>query len=232
MVEVADNVRRLGWFPRYSFNAYLVGDVLFDACTRHESRYFIRVLRGISLKLIALTHVHPDHQGAVAALRKVTQCAIACHEADALAMEGCEAMGPPNWPIRPLSNLFAGPRCPVDRLLREGDEVGGFRVYHAPGHTKGHVIYFRASDRVAIAGDLATSMNFFPWRNELHEPPRMFCEDWRVNRDSIRKLIELRPKTVLFGHGPPVRDVRLLREFAERIGAIESGARCETGDGD
>src|SRR5215208_8092897 len=41
-----------------------------------------------------------------------------------------------------------------DRVLEEGDEVAGFRIIHAPGHSPGEVIFFRESDRVAICGDV------------------------------------------------------------------------------
>jgi glyoxylase-like metal-dependent hydrolase (beta-lactamase superfamily II) len=37
----------------------------------------------------------------------------------------------------------------VDRVLREGKEVAGFRVIHAPGHAPGEVTFWRDSDRVA-----------------------------------------------------------------------------------
>ena len=35
--------------------------------------------------------------------------------------------------------VFAGPGHPVDRTLHEGDEVGGFTVLEAPGHSAGHI---------------------------------------------------------------------------------------------
>jgi hypothetical protein len=37
--------------------------------------------------------------------------------------------------------LMAGPPHPVDRPLREGDEVAGFSVLETPGHTAGQVAF-------------------------------------------------------------------------------------------
>lgn len=218
MLNVADNVWRIrNLFPPNAINAYLVEDVLIDAGTRWDARHFLRELAGVSLKLVALTHVHPDHQGAARAVCERFRCPLACHEADRAAMEGREPMGPPTQPIRFSSNLLSGPPHSVGRVLREGDEVAGFRVVETPGHTMGHVIFFREADRVAIAGDLLTNLSFVSLRRGLHQPPGFFCVDAALNRRSIRRLVELEPATVLFGHGPPLRDFGELKGFAERL---------------
>lgn len=217
MIEVANGVFRLGLFPKFAVNSYLVGGVLFDASTRVESRHFVRSLRGRTIDRIVLTHVHPDHQGVAATLCDAYDCPLACHAADAPAMEGRVPMGPPKWPIRPISNWLAGRRHRVDQTLRDGDEIAGFGVVETPGHTPGHIAFFRESDRVAIAGDLATYINLLTMRAGLHEPPRFFSDDWRRNRDSIRLLASLRPSTVLFGHGPPLRDEAMLQDFADSL---------------
>ncbi len=215
--NVARNVWQICTFPPNAINAYLVDDVLIDCGTRWDAKRFLRALQGVDLQLVVLTHVHPDHQGSAKAICEKCRCALACHEADRAAMEGREPMGPPGRAIRFSSNLLAGPPHPVERILKEGDDVAGFRVVEAPGHTMGHLIYFRESDRVAIAGDVATSMNLLTTRPGLHEPPTFFCVDAALNRQSIRKLAELNPATVLFGHGPPWRDPEKLKAFADRL---------------
>ena len=58
---------------------------------------------------------------------------------------------------RLMDTMFTGPGHPVDRALREGDEVAGFRVIDAPGHSRGHIALFRESDRVLILGDVLNS---------------------------------------------------------------------------
>ena len=127
-------------------------------------------------------------------------------------------MQPRSSSVRLFGPLFAGPPCPVGRVLQDGDEVGGFRVVHAAGHTPGHVFYFRASDRVAIAGDVLANMHLLSGRVGLREPPSVFSVDPQQNRLTMRKLLALEPYMVCFGHGPPLRDLALLERFvADRL---------------
>ena len=48
-------------------------------------------------------------------------------------------------------SIFMGPGHPVDRKLNEGDEVAGFKVIDVPGHSAGHVAFWRESDGVLVA---------------------------------------------------------------------------------
>jgi glyoxylase-like metal-dependent hydrolase (beta-lactamase superfamily II) len=115
--------------------------------------------------------------------------------------------------------VWAGPGHPVDRPLREGDEVAGFEVLDAPGHSPGHVVYWRESDRVAIVGDVMNGMNLLTTIPGLHEPPKVFTPDPVRNRESIRRVAALRPSLVCFGHGPPFRDPDKLERFADQLPA-------------
>jgi glyoxylase-like metal-dependent hydrolase (beta-lactamase superfamily II) len=127
-------------------------------------------------------------------------------------------MMPRNRLIRLGERFWAGPPCPRGRVLRDGDDVAGFRVVHAPGHTPGQVIYFRDADRVAVAGDVLANFHFLTGRPGLREPPPFLSADPRRNRDSVRLLAGLRPAVVLFGHGPPLYGVEELDEFVRRMG--------------
>jgi hydroxyacylglutathione hydrolase len=215
MRNVAKNVWQLSGFPVNAINAYLVEDVLIDAGTRFDGKRILKSLAGVDLKMVAITHCHPDHQGAVKTVCEQFNCPLACHDADKPAMEGAEPMKPTSRPIRLSGRVFSGPPHRVDRALKEGDEIAGFRVVEAPGHTMGHVMFFRERDGVAIAGDVAVNMNLITLRPGLHEPPGFFCVDAELNRRSIRKLADLEPSTVLFGHGPPLVNRDALRKFAD-----------------
>ena len=222
MRRIAKGVWQLWGSPRDMFNVYLVEDVLIDAATRWGKRRILRQLRGRTVRLVALTHCHPDHQGAAKAVCEQFRAPLACHDADVPAMEGRAPMRPDNWLIRLFAPLFAGPPYPVERVLHDGDEVAGFRVVHAPGHTPGHLIFFRDSDRVAIAGDVLANINFLTGRPGLREPPWFFSADPAQNRRSIQTLAELKPAIVCFGHGPPLLEPELLANFAARRPASAS----------
>jgi hydroxyacylglutathione hydrolase len=213
MRQIADGLWQLSGFPPDLFNVYLAGDVLIDAATRWAVPRILRQLRGRRPRLVALTHCHPDHQGAARAVCQRFGAPLACHEADAPAAEGQVPMSPDNWPVRLGTKLWAGPPHPVGRVLREGDVAAGFRVIHAPGHTPGHIIFFRDADRVAVAGDLLANVSYLSGWPGLREPPAFLSADPDQNRRSVRLLADLGPSLVCFGHGPPLRDPRRLERF-------------------
>lgn len=224
MREIAKNVWQLSGFPRDMFNIYLAGDVLIDAGTRWAKRRVLRQLTGHRLSLVALTHCHPDHQGAVHAVCQQFSAPLAVHAADASTMEGRQRMVPANWIVRLGEHFWSGPPHPVDRVLQDGDMVGEFQVVHAPGHTPGHVMYFRESDRLVIAGDVLANIHFLTGKPGLREPPPIFSSDRRMNWKAIRRLADLKPALVCFGHGPPLARTEVLPRIVERLTALELGA--------
>lgn len=217
MNMIARDVWQLSGFPKHMFNIYLVEDVLIDTATRWARRRIFRQLRERDLSMVALTHCHPDHQGNAKFVCERFDVPLACHEGDVAATEGRAAMLPQNWLIRLGVRRWGGPPCLVDRVLQEGDEVAGFRVIHAPGHTPGHIMFFRESDRLVIAGDVLANMNFLTWQPGLREPPWFFSADPAENRRSMKKLVDLKPALVCFGHGPPLTDLGLLERFVTRL---------------
>ena len=72
---------------------------------------------------------------------------------------------------------WTGPGRNVDRLLREGDEVAGFKVLNAPGHSPGHVAYWRESDRVLILGDVLNNVNVTTGIPGLNDPKPYLTAD-------------------------------------------------------
>ena len=217
MRQVARGVWMLSGFLPRLINAYLVEDVMIDALARWGWGRLLKQLTGRSLSLVALTHCHPDHQGSAHFLCEHFGVPLACHEADVDMMEGRQPMAPDNWQSRFSDWLMTGPPHKVARVLKDGDEVAGFRVIHTPGHTPGHVIYFRPGDRLAIVGDLLHNMEMWTGRVGLHETPEFFSVDPAQCRDSLHRLRELDPAIVCFGHGPPLRKPELLERFFRRL---------------
>lgn len=220
MKNLAPGVWRLKQFPAPSVNVYLAEDVLIDAGTRWDRRRIFSEIEDLELSLLALTHVHPDHQGVAKDVCEARGIPLACHEDDVDAMEGrrpvqeAHADHPVNGVIR---KLWQGPPHPVDRVLHEGDEVAGFRVVHAPGHARGEIILFRDEDRVAICGDVIRNMSYATGRPLIAEPPVIFTYDPAENRRSIRKLAALEPSLILPGHGPALTDVGAFERFVATL---------------
>jgi glyoxylase-like metal-dependent hydrolase (beta-lactamase superfamily II) len=216
MKRVADGVHQISGFPPNAINAFVVGDVLIDALTRHDARRILKALRGHRIEAHALTHAHPDHQGASHAVCDALGIPFWVPEADADAAEDPRLIAerqPSNPIAQTFVKIFHGPGHRVDRQLREGDEVAGFRVIDAPGHSAGHVVFWRESDRVLIVGDVFANMDTMTMRPGLQLPKDFLTPDPARNRASAKKLGELEPELVLFGHGPPLRDPRRFTEF-------------------
>lgn len=221
MRELADGVHQLGGFPPNAINVYLVGDVLVDAATRQGERRIMRQLQGRSVSAHALTHAHPDHQGSSHAICGRLGIPLWCGRDDVPAMETPGAIENPRIPSAYAwfqRRYWTGPPHPVSRALVEGDEVAGFTVLETPGHSRGHVAYWRESDRVLILGDVLNNMNLMTGRTGLQEPPAIFTPDPARNRVSARRLAALRPSLVCFGHGPPLRgQADALEAFVEGL---------------
>jgi hydroxyacylglutathione hydrolase len=220
---LAPGVWRLKEFPLPSINVYLAEDVLIDAGRRWDRRRIFAELEGrANLAMLALTHVHPDHQGVAKDVCEARGIPLACHADDVEAMEGkrpIQEAAAGNLVNRTIRAIWQGPPCRVERVLQEGDEVAGFRVHHAPGHSRGEVIFFRESDRVAICGDVIRNMSYATGLPGIREPPEIFTYDPAENRRSIRKLAELGPSLILPGHGPAVTDIAAFERFVAALPA-------------
>ena len=217
MKRVADGVWHLNAIriPN-AVNAYVLGDVLVDSGGRRSARMILRQLDAHDVSAHAITHAHPDHQGSSKELCEKLGVPYWVGERDADAAENPRLIRErqPNHPVAQFyDRIFTGPGRGVDRALREGDDVSGFRVIDAPGHSAGHVVLWRESDGVLVLGDVLTNMDVMTGLPGLHEPKPYLTPDPAENRRSIRKVAALEPRLLLFGHGPPLRDPRKLADF-------------------
>jgi len=144
---------------------------------------------GLTIKLIVLTHRHPDHVGAAAQVKEATGAELAAHTecAKYLPQSSSYIYEPP---------YEAAPK--PGRILKEGDsiDVGGlhFTVLHTPGHTPCGISIF--GEGHVFTGD--TLFNYGIGRYDLIDG------DYHQLMDGIRsKLLTLPPETIVHpGHGP------------------------------
>jgi hydroxyacylglutathione hydrolase len=106
----------------------------------------------LTLEKIWITHGHLDHAGGAAALKALTGVPIeGPHPDDAFWIDEITASGA-KWGM-PEARSFT-----PDRWLGDGDRVSlgetEFEVFHTPGHTPGHVVFFHRGARFAQVGDV------------------------------------------------------------------------------
>jgi hydroxyacylglutathione hydrolase len=222
MKQLAEDVHMLKGWPRNAINVYVIGDVLIDAATRQGEKRIMRQIQSETIAAHALTHAHPDHQGASHAICERLEIPLWCGQGDVPAMEtpdGIKNSKAPGWLNALQKRFWTGPPHPVARALSEGEEVAGFTVLETPGHSAGHVSFWRESDRVLIVGDVLGNMHFITGIPGLHTPPDMFTPDPARNRESARRLAELKPALACFGHGAPLRDPDKLARFVAGLPA-------------
>lgn len=224
---IAPNVYLLKLLPRYLINVYWVDGILIDAAVRISGAAICRLLQQANLRpfLHVLSHAHPDHQGASHLLCKTFQMPLWCSEQDAPAVyqRNLAALLPAiPWHFLPVlgtgvDRLLSDAPHPVTRYLREGDRIGSFEVIASPGHTNGHLSFWRQSDGVLLVGDVVSNTSLHQRGGRLHLPPPILSVDPLQNQHSLQKLVALNPRIICFGHGPPLYDSEPLQHFVRQI---------------
>jgi glyoxylase-like metal-dependent hydrolase (beta-lactamase superfamily II) len=201
---------------------------------------------------ILLTHDHPDHAGSTRDLARRWGCWVYVHpdELPLVMMDSASYLPTvkrfanplDTWVVLPLlhvlprkqreSMLAASSFKDMARALAPGSPIPGLPDWESiatPGHSPGHVAFFRPSDRVLIAGDAVVTVDLNSWwrfllwglgRNQqrLAGPPRYTTWSWPAAKESIAVLARLEPRVLACGHGLPMvgsRTVPALRALAD-----------------
>lgn len=205
--EIAPDVLQLPLDPIDGVNAYLLGDTLVDAGSRHDAGRIAKAVGDRPVALHALTHVHPDHQGSSKVLveRYRVPFAVPAGEEQQAEAGTFDGLTPGTRRSRFVERVFGGPGAAVDRTLAEGDEIGGgFTAVALPGHTPGQLGYWRERDRVLVAGDAFRNLSYSTGRGYPATPPWFFTVDVTEARRSIERIAALRPTVLAVGHGRPL----------------------------
>lgn len=225
LFEYAPDVTRVATGP---VNAYLVGHaarwVLVDtgppglaALVRRAAEE--RFGPGAKPAAIVLTHGHFGHSGNVDILTRRWNVPVYAHALELQYLAG-RSQYPPQDPtvggaMGLLSRVFprGGQRLVKTKVMTLGERIPampGWRWIHTPGHTPGHVSFFRDADRLLLAGDALATMDTASWVEQvrrtpaLSNPPAPLTLDWEAAQRSIEEIASLDPAAIGAGHGLPV----------------------------
>ena len=191
--------------PTLIANAYLVGDgaswVLVDACTPGNESRIQRAAEhrfgpGGRPCAILLTHGHFDHAGSARPLAAAWGVRVYAHSRELPYLTG-QANYPPFDLSSPgfftrIARFFPNHTVNLEThvgVLEAKQAVPGlpnWEIIETPGHTPGHVAFFRCSDAVLLAGDAVTTMNLDSFldtvirRKQLCRPSLPATTDWKM----------------------------------------------------
>jgi len=198
-------------FTRFGvFNCHLVreadGFTLVDTGLQGSAGQLLAAAGrlGAEIRRIVLTHAHVDHVGSLDELvRKRPGIEVVISARDSRLLAGDFSLDP-SEPQQKIRGGFIKRETKPTRLVRDGDRIGSLRVVASPGHTPGHVSYFDERTGSLHAGDALQAV----WRlivagdrNPFFPFSAMATWDRPLALSSARRLRELAPSAVGFGHG-------------------------------
>jgi glyoxylase-like metal-dependent hydrolase (beta-lactamase superfamily II) len=148
--------------------------------------------RGARLARVLVTHGHADHASGAPVLASA-HAGVGFHKHP--------------WPEEDT-------KYPVDWVpLADGDSLPAGResllALHTAGHSPDHVVFWHESSGTAFTGDLV-----LPGGSVMIEGSR--GGDLAAYLEALQRLLALRPRLLLPGHGPEVRDpAALLKQHIE-----------------
>ena len=149
-----------------------------------------------TLKLVLLTHHHPDHVGGLQAVRERYRVKVAAHPETAKHVKVDFTIEDGQW--IPLVHQVAD---------------WNLQAIHTPGHTRGHLCFYHPRTRSLFSGDHVVGGA----GTVIVDPPE---GDMAAYLNSLERLATLGAETLFPGHGAPQGAVeRRIRELiAHRMG--------------
>ncbi|KGR74864.1 MBL fold metallo-hydrolase [Ureibacillus sinduriensis] len=195
---------------------------------------------------IVLTHGHFDHVGAIIELVEHWDVPVYAHELEIPYLTGVKSypdpdptvegglvarMSPffPNEPINLGKHVKPLPSDGTIPLLKDWNWI------HTPGHSPGHVSFFRETDGSLVVGDAFVTVKqeslfkVLIQEQEISGPPRYLTTDWKQAWHSVKTLKDLKPTVAITGHGLPMQDPELTENLDLLVNDFDKIAKPKYG---
>ena len=213
-MSLCDVVRLDGYIQSIYLVIYPDKLLLLDGCCRPDVAMVLAYIkttlqRPISdLKVVVVSHMHPDHAGGASKLRQATGCQIVSAQSSKqwYAGVGGQLMHLVDTGLayyvakrqnRQFKNLWYPAYLHPDVTLKDGECVPEFeewQVFETPGHTDRDLSVFHKPTRQVYTADLIIKL-----RHKFVAPFPIY--DPIAYRHSLRKIKDLKPSKVMMAHG-------------------------------
>ncbi len=188
--------------------------------------------KGVAPSAIILTHGHFDHVGSIVGLLSEWKVPVYAHPVEFGFLTGKQDYPEPDPTVEggllaKISSYYPNEAIDISEHLQElpADHsvpgLPGWRWIHTPGHTPGHVSFFREADKLLVAGDAFVTVktdSFYKvlvQKAEVNGPPVYLTTDWEAAETSVRTLAALEPRYVITGHGPAMSGPEMSKDLKE-----------------
>lgn len=191
--------------------------MLLDGCSRADfttvKAFFANTLkRPLSdLRIVVVTHMHPDHAGCAHYFRSATGCKIVSANKTTQWYRGLQGrlshlmdIGLAYWVAnkmkRPRRNIWYSPYLQPDYHLNDGDNIPEFdewRVFETPGHTDRDLSVMHMPSKRIYVADLIVRV-----KKELSPPFPVHIP--HLYKASLQKLERMQPNSVLMAHAEEI----------------------------
>jgi len=211
--------------------------MLLDGCSKADfaslQAFFSNELKRplTDLKVVIVTHMHPDHAGCAHYLRKKTGCKIVSCEKEEQWYKGIKgrlahvidialALWVAGKMNRPRKNIWYSPNLHPDFMLADKQFIPGFddwQVFETPGHTDRDLSVMHLPSKRIYVADLIVKV-----KSKLSPPFPVYLPE--LYKQSLLKLQALQPNSVMMAH---VGELSLTDKDYERL-LLDAPAQPET----
>ncbi|WP_042222800.1 MBL fold metallo-hydrolase [Oceanobacillus manasiensis] len=234
-----DQIVNIGFIGHPNSDTWVLVDAgLPNAAPEIKSVVVDRFGRNSKPAAIILTHAHFDHVGGLYDLIQEWDVPVYAHELELPYLQGEKDYPKPDTNVEggmlaKMSFLYPNEAIdlgasvqplPTDQQVPFLDD---WKWIHTPGHSPGHVSFYRESDGLLFSGDAVITVRqdslhkVLLQQAEVNGPPRYFTTDWQAAWDSVRKLAELKPETIISGHGSAMNGEKLSKGLERLVNDFE-----------